>query len=205
MQPEFLDNVGTFLKRLKHDSVRFENDSSFERLMGGLSDGSIDFRWNFGGRLRTRERTHISKPNLMWLRWLVSAPFIYGMALPILALDVVVSIYQAICFRLWQIPQVLRSKHIIIDRHRLEYLAPWQKLHCLYCGYANGVFAYARMIAGETERYWCPVKHEESVSSPHEFYIEFAEYDDPSGWEALHSGGITDWENPGPSGNWGRN
>jgi len=55
--------------------------------------------------------------------------------------------------------------------------------------------SYARMIAAETERYWCPLKHKEDILNPHEFYIEFADYDDPSGWDALHSRGISNWGN----------
>jgi len=204
VKSEFIENLGAFLKRLKQNSESYENEARFQRLMEGLSDGSIDFRWNFGGRLRQKEPDKRPKPGVMWLRWMVSAPFIYGMVIPILFLDFVVSVYQGICFRLWKIPQVLRSKHIVIDRHRLSYLKPWQKINCLYCGYANGVFSYARTIAGETERYWCPMKHDGKISAPHEFYIEFADYDDPSGWDALHSGGVSDWGNSGQTRLWGR-
>jgi len=204
MRSEFLDNVGKFLRRLKQESQRFENDAPFQQLMAGLSDGTISFRWNFGGRFESCDVKPVTKPHRIWIRWLLSAPIIYGMIIPILVLDLTVSLYQSICFRLWKIPQVHRSKHVVIDRHRLGYLKPWQKFNCLYCGYANGVLAYARMIAGETERYWCPVKHEEDISSPHKFYLEFAEFDDPSGWDALHSGGLKDWGNSGQSGVWGR-
>lgn len=139
----------------------------------------------------------IEKPNLIWLRWIASAPFIYPMIAPIAFLDITVSLYQAICFRLWRLPQVRRSEYVILDRHRLEYLDVFQKLNCIYCGYANGVMAYARVVAAETERYWCPVKHETDVPLPHQFYIEFAEFDDPEGWETLHSNNMNSRENAG--------
>jgi len=104
MRPEFIDNIGGFLNRLKRDSERFANNAPFEDLMKGLSDGSIDFRWSFGGRLRKhRDEETPPKPDKIWLRWLASAPFIYGMVVPILALDISVSVYQAICFRLWNV------------------------------------------------------------------------------------------------------
>jgi len=69
----------------------------------------------------------------------------------------------------------------------------FQKLNCVYCGYANGVITYAKSIAGETERYWCPVKHKTEIFCPHDFYIEFADFEDPDGWNALHSSGISNW------------
>lgn len=192
MRQEFMENVSTFIGRLKKESESLKGDNSFESLMEGLSNGTVDFKWGFGGRLVPHHQTR-EKPNLIWVRWLASAPFIYGMIIPILILDVVVSFYQAVCFRLWGIPQVERKKYVVIDRHRLSYLKTFQKLHCTYCGYANGVMTYAKLIAGETERYWCPVKHETDIFSPHDFYIEFADYEDPEGWTALHSTGLSNW------------
>jgi len=192
VKPEFLDDISTFLERLKNDSKKFKGNRPFESLMKGLSDGSIDFRWAFGGRLAPHTDP-IEKPDFVRLRLLASVPIIYPMILPIAFLDLAVSLYQAICFRLWKLPQVKRSNHIVIDRHRLLYLGGFQKFNCIFCGYANGVMSYARMIAGETERYWCPVKHEEDVPSPHNFYIEFADYDDREGWDTIHSTGIADW------------
>ena len=46
-----------------------------------------------------------------------------------------------------------RGQYIVIDRHRLKYLNAIEKLNCVYCGYGNGVIAYARDIAGRTEQY----------------------------------------------------
>ncbi len=186
MRPHFVEDISIFVKRLKKDSESFKGYKPFEKLMEGLSDGTIDFRWGFGGRLLPHVEP-IEKPNLMWLRWLASAPFIYAMIIPIVFLDLTVSVYQAICFRLWKIPRVKRSEYVIIDRFRLAYLNGFQKLNCIYCGYANGVLAFSRMVAGETERYWCPVKHEEEIPAPHKFYIEFANFNDAKGWDDMHS------------------
>lgn len=194
MKPEFLDNVSTFLSKLKQDSEKFKGDDTFETLMRGLSNGTINFRWGFGGRL-VHHHKPIEKPNFIWVRWLISAPFIYAMVFILVLLDLSVSLYQSICFRLWRIPQIQRSKHVIIDRHRLTYLNGFQKLNCIYCGYANGVMGYAKHIAGETERYWCPVKHETEVLAPHNYYIEFADFDDLEGWNAIHSTGLSNWGN----------
>lgn len=120
------------------------------------------------------------------LRWLcasqwrnvLSAPLIYSMILPMFALDLCLSLYQAVCFRLYRIPRVRRSDYIVIDRQHLAYLNIIEKLNCLYCGYGNGLLAYAREITARTEQYWCPIKHARTVSGTHERYPGFLEYGD---------------------------
>ena len=42
----------------------------------------------------------------------------------------------------------------------MQYLKGFEKLGCMYCGYANGVLRYMKEIAGETEKYWCGIMHE---------------------------------------------
>jgi hypothetical protein len=113
---------------------------------------------------------------------LVIAPLTYGMALPLMLLDVFVSLYQAACFPILGIPKVTRSKYIRLDRTKLAYLNGLQKFNCLYCGYANGLIAYVREIAGRTEQYWCPIKHALRVKSPHPHYRNFLEYGDAKGF-----------------------
>ncbi|MEK7122306.1 MAG: hypothetical protein AAB855_00455, partial [Patescibacteria group bacterium] len=62
-------------------------------------------------------------------------------------------------------------------RHHLSYLSAWEKLNCTYCGYANGFIMYAMRIAGETERYWCGIKHKEDptfIPPPHhQFFLSY--------------------------------
>lgn len=115
---------------------------------------------------------------------LVSMPFVYGLLAPIALLDVAVSGYQAVCFRLWGVVRVQRSEHLILDRHKLAYLNGPQKLNCLYCGYANGVLSYAREIASRTEQFWCPIKHETDPVAPHARYPDFIDYADARGFAA---------------------
>jgi len=117
-------------------------------------------------------------------RHLISAPFVYGLLAPIALLDAAVSGYQAVCFRLWRMPRVRRSDHLILDRHKLAYLNGPQKLNCLYCGYANGVLGYAREIAARTEQYWCPIKHATEPAAPHARYAEFVSHGDAAGFAA---------------------
>jgi hypothetical protein len=73
---------------------------------------------------------------------------------------------------------VKRSEYVVLDRGDLPYLNVVQKFNCFYCGYANGVVAYAREIAARTEQYWCPIKHSRRVLAAHERYPRFFEYGD---------------------------
>lgn len=117
------------------------------------------------------------------LRNTLTAPVIYAMVVPISALDLSFTLYQHICFRAYGIARVRRSTYIVIDRHRLAYLNGIEKLNCVYCGYANGVFAYVREIAARTEQYWCPIRHATRVRAPHAHYRYFVEYGDAEGYK----------------------
>jgi hypothetical protein len=109
---------------------------------------------------------------------LLTAPVIYSMAVPIALLDLWITAYQAVCFRAYGIPLVRRSSYVVLDRHRLEYLNAIEKLNCVYCGYANGVFAYVREVASRTEQFWCPIRHAKRVAAPHTRYRRFLDFGD---------------------------
>jgi hypothetical protein len=114
-----------------------------------------------------------------FLRHIVSFPFTWGMLLPLLFFDLCLEIYHRICFRLYKLPRVKRGKYIKIDRHRLKYLLWYEKINCVYCGYANGLVNYATIIAGETEKYWCGIKHEKDPNFiPPKHHKDFLEYGD---------------------------
>lgn len=108
----------------------------------------------------------------------VTSPVIYSLVVPITMLDVFVSVYQRICFPIYQMPRVRRGDYVVIDRHQLAYLNLIEKLNCVYCGYANGVLAYAREIASRTEQYWCPIKHSRRVKGCHARQCLFCEFGD---------------------------
>ncbi len=113
---------------------------------------------------------------------ILTIPFIWGCLFPALFMDLVVSLFQAVCFPIYKIPKVKRSRYIIIDRHALSYLNGIEKLNCAYCGYFNGLIAYIREIAGRTEQYWCPIKHARRTSGFHSRYSKFLEYGDGEGY-----------------------
>lgn len=118
---------------------------------------------------------------------IVVSPVIYSLIVPLAFLDACLVIYQAVCFRAYGIERVPRSDYIVIDRHQLAYLNPLEKLNCLYCGYGNGVIAFAREIAGRTEEYWCPIKHSRPVRHPHSRYTNFVDYGDAEGYRQHQS------------------
>ena len=96
----------------------------------------------------------------IWLH-LLTIPFIWLPLIFILVLDLSCALYQFVCFPIYKIPYVKRSKYILVlDRNKLTYLNNLEKICCMYCGYANGVFLYLKEVAGLTEKYWCGVMHE---------------------------------------------
>lgn len=112
------------------------------------------------------------------LRIVLTAPFIYALIFPFVFLDLMVSLYQAICFPAYGIKKVRRGDYIIFDRHRLAYLNVLEKLNCSYCSYANGLIAYVHEIASRTEQHWCPIKHAKRVKGTNRRYAEFPDYGD---------------------------
>ena len=116
------------------------------------------------------------------VRHALSLPFIYMMIIPAIILDAGLTVYHGVAFPLYKIPKVKRSDYIVYDRKFLDYLNVVQKVHCLYCSYVNGLFAYAVEIAARTERYWCPIKAASKLNVPHTWYKDFADYGNPQEW-----------------------
>jgi len=114
---------------------------------------------------------------------LITAPVIYALIVPMVLLDLFVSLYQAVCFPVYGIPKVKRSRYLIFDRRYLAYLNALEKLNCAYCSYANGVIEYTREIASLTEQYWCPIKHARKLVAAHPRYSSFADFGDAEGYQ----------------------
>lgn len=108
----------------------------------------------------------------------LTAPLIYSLILPFALLDAFVTVYQAVCFRVYGVPRVSRSDYMVFDRGHLAYLNAIEKLNCLYCSYCNGLIGYVREVASRTEQYWCPIKHARRVIAAHNHYAAFLDYGD---------------------------
>ena len=110
--------------------------------------------------------------------FIITAPIIYGVVIPLVLLDLAVSIYQQVCFRVYGIPMVSRANYIVIDRQRLGYLNAIEKINCMYCGYGNGLIEYIREVFARTEQFWCPIKHARRAHKTHPYVEKFVDYGD---------------------------
>ena len=170
---ELVDKIAALEKKLLD-----ELDTQQEKFQYHLEGTRVKFEQEI---LEAHRKLKIAV--LPWLfsskvRSIISAPFIYAMIVPILFFDITITLYQHICFRLYGIRRVDRSKYIVVDRHQLAYLNGVEKLNCLYCGYGNGVVAYTREVIARTEQYWCPIKHARRVVGSHRHDNKFADYGD---------------------------
>lgn len=125
--------------------------------------------------LQTRLLKYISGARLLVV---LTAPFIYSLIVPLVLLDIFVSVYQAVCFPAYGIEKVKRADYLIFNRNHLAYLNALEKMNCAYCSYANGLLAYVHEIAGRTEAYWCPIKHARKAAGAHAKYMKFVPFGD---------------------------
>lgn len=112
------------------------------------------------------------------LRNRVTAPVIYSMIVPLVLLDLSVTLYQFLCFPLYRIERVRRHDYMTFDRRHLAYLNAIEKFHCTYCSYGNGLAAYVKEIIARTEQYWCPIRHARRLLQTHSHYGQFVDYGD---------------------------
>jgi len=122
-----------------------------------------------------------------FIKHLPMLPFITGALLFIFLLDIWVELYHRIAFPLYGFKYVKRRDYIKIDRYKLSYLHPFQKVNCIYCGYVNGALKYISEIVGETEKYWCGIKHAEREGfNPPAYHDEFLEYNDEDSFKEVY-------------------
>ena len=122
---------------------------------------------------------------MLTANWLsvLTAPVIYALLLPMLLLDVSITVYQQICFRAYGIPRVKRGDYFVYDRAHLAYLNLIEKINCAYCSYGNGLMAYGREVVARTEQYWCPIKHARKIMAAHPYYTGFVDFGDAQSYK----------------------
>ncbi|MBL0162556.1 MAG: hypothetical protein IPP82_02570 [Xanthomonadales bacterium] len=143
-----------------------------------IADGKIEFEKAVLKRhreMKTRLLRYIlgARPLIA-----LTAPLIYLLIVPFVALDVFITIYQAVCFPVYGIAKVRRRDYMVFDRRYLAYLNALEKLNCAYCSYGNGLIGYVREIASRTEQYWCPIKHARKIIGAHPRYSQYVDYGD---------------------------
>lgn len=149
-----------------------------EQILYFYEDGKIRFREGIEETHKRLRMTLYRYFRFSKIRNVASAPFIYSMIVPFVLLDIAVILYQAICFRLYGIKPVKRSAYVVIDRYKLKHLNIIEQFNCVYCGYGNGVLAFATEVASRTEQYWCPIKHARKVQGRHSRYHDFIDFGD---------------------------
>ncbi len=157
----------------KRQEFRYQIDQHKVRFEAGIHALQRKYRVGLWAYLIEARLLHI-----------LTAPFIYFVFFPFAILDLAVTVYQHICFRVYGIPLVRRKDHIVIDRHQLAYLNAIEKFNCVYCSYGNGLIEYAREISARTEQYWCPIKHGHRTADPHrrmESFVDFGDADNYRG------------------------
>lgn len=132
--------------------------------------------------LKTRVTRYLAEARLLSM---LTAPIIYSVIVPLLLLDLFVSLYQAVCFPVYGIEKVKRRDYMIFDRSKLAYLNFIEKVNCAYCSYGNGLLGYVREVTARTEEYWCPIKHAQRVLAAHAHYSGFADYGDAEGYRRM--------------------
>jgi hypothetical protein len=181
-----MDKLEEIIGRIKEleKELRAEFDKKEEEFLYTIKGKKVFFQEEtkrLHKKVATRISTYLYHASFLNI---LTAPVIWFCIMPALFMNLVVSIYQFICFRVYRIPRVKRSDYFIMDRQSLSYLNPIEKLNCVYCGYFNGLVAYVQEIAGRTEQYWCPIKHARKLSTFHKHYYKFLDYGDHRDYQA---------------------
>jgi hypothetical protein len=178
-------DIGKLLEDMRgiQDQLDRFFDEARERFRFTLEDGRVRFSremQELHRRYRVSSMRYLLDADL---RNVLTAPVIYSMIVPLVILDLGFTCFQHICFRAYGVPRVPRRDYLVNDRHRLAYLNTIEKVNCTYCGYGNGVIAYAREIVSRTEQYWCPIRQAHRVHGAHERYPQFFDYGDAEAYQ----------------------
>jgi hypothetical protein len=177
--------ISELLDRIREIDQRIEAETKLRRaeLQADFEDKRVRFEREVLAQHRRFKTSLI--PYILASNWLsvVTAPVIYCVLLPMLILDLFVTVYQRICFPIYGIVKVKRQDYFVYDRTHLAYLNVIEKINCAYCSYGNGLMAYAREIVARTEMYWCPIKHARKVLQAHPYYAGFVDYGDAKGYQ----------------------
>ncbi len=179
-------NIAAIIERIELLESELEMEVARRRLELAFTvkNGVVRFEEHVLKRhrqLKTRLSQYIFRARLLMI---LTAPIIYSLVIPLVLLDLFVSLYQFICFPVFGIKAVPRRDYIVFDRAHLSYLNLIERINCSYCSYANGLIAYVREIASQTEQFWCPIKHARRVGATHERYRQFVDYGDAEAYHA---------------------
>ncbi len=176
------------IRRLEADlekEIEEEFEAARERLDYQIEQGKVRFKQSaINAHRELRKTLYRFLREATWPH-ILTAPIIYSLIVPLILLDLLLNLYQIFCFPVYGIKKVPRSRFIVVDRHKLAYLNPLEKINCIYCGYGNGLLSWGKEVAARTEEYWCPIKHSRRIYKPHSRYSNFLEYGDASAYREL--------------------
>jgi hypothetical protein len=177
--------ISELLARIQHMELEIEHEMKRRRaeLQADFEETRVRFEQKVleqQRRFKTGVLAYLLTAN--WLT-LLTAPVIYALIVPILFLDLSITVYQHICFRAYGLPSVKRSDYFVFDRAHLAYLNLIEKVNCAYCSYGNGVMAYGREVVARTEQYWCPIKHARKIMAAHPYYTGFVDFGDAQSYK----------------------
>ena len=164
--------------RVLEDELITEFNKQEEEILLKLQDEKKNFEESIIKEGRTKIIRSLEYLSSQPIPVTLTIPFIWSMIIPIVVIDLMVTIYQSICFPIYKIPKVKRKEYVVLDRYNLFYLGSVEKINCLYCEYFNGVLSYIREIAARTEQFWCPIKHSKLLKDKHSRYGKFFDYGD---------------------------
>ena len=179
---DILNRLHTLQAELENEIDRVLTEKR-ERFQYTLKRGRVRFERGMRALQRHQKTAVWTYIRNARLGHLLSAPVTYSLIIPFVLLDIMVSIYQHVCFRIYGIPLVSRKKYFVVDRQHLAYLNLVEKFNCIYCGYGNSLIEYTREIAGRTEQYWCPIKHAQRTPDPHHMVDQFVDYGDADAYK----------------------
>jgi hypothetical protein len=177
--------ISELLARIQHMELEIELEMKRRRaeLQADFEETRVRFEQEVleqQRRFKTGVLAYLLTAN--WLT-LLTAPVIYALIVPILFLDLSITVYQHICFRAYGLPRVKRGNYFVFDRAHLAYLNLIEKINCAYCSYGNGVMAYGREVVARTEQYWCPIKHARKIMTAHPYYTGFVDFGDAQSYK----------------------
>ena len=180
------DKIRSLLAQIStlEDELRATLHDREEKLYYHIKGKKVEFE-------RSIRETHrkLKRGILRWIitdrpQNLLTAPIIYSMIVPMVLLDLTVTFYQWLCFPVYGIARVRRGDYIVFDRNNLAYLNWFERLHCEYCAYGNGLIGYACEILARTEQYFFPIKHARKILGTHARYERFLPYGEASDYHA---------------------
>lgn len=179
------EQVTALFEKLLEKEAEFESDLEAQRVQFQYAISMRRIKFDESVKLHHKSlRTSVRQ----FLREsTIPATLVYFVIVPLVILDLMLLIFQLVCAPVYGIPKLRRAEYVVLDRHKLSYLNPIEKLNCVYCGYANGLLAYARAIASSAEVHWCPIKHALKRRGALKPYYSYADYGDADAFRRKRS------------------